>query len=342
MRHLRRPGYQVPTLEENGPAGKRRLSDRSEYDRTGISPKSFQEYWKRPDVKGLLLAMQGRICAYCSVRSSGLDVDHFRPKGPIEGDEAHGGYWWLAYDSSNYFLGCATCNRCRKRNSFPLKPGATRCTVATREMISAEERVLLDAAEDPVEEWLTIDWDDVNGRLIPDPGLVDTERARVEEAIKLFGLNLDPVVRSERTEAYEQAVRAASEQRWDDLRRSAMRHHPHSLAARIVLNRLAPERLPSAGDETKDLIETLWIELRNLVREIRNPTARGKEPRPMDERQLQALCWALVVLRSDPPTGDPTAVDDHLGELLERETAEVRTEIVTLFGRLPAALVSGG
>jgi len=195
--------------------------------------------------------------------------------------------------------------------------------------------------KDPVEEWLTIDWDDVNGRLIPAPGLDDTERARVEDAIELFGLNLDPVVRRGRTEEYEQAVRAASEQRWDDLRRSAMRHYPHSLAARIVLNRLAPERLPSAGDETKDLIETLWIELRNLVREIRNPTARGKDPRPMDERQLQALCWALVVLRSDPPTGDPAAVDDHLGELLEREATEVRTDIVALFRRLPGVLGSG-
>jgi len=193
-----------------------------------------------------------------------------------------------------------------------------------------------------VEEWLTIDWDDVNGRLIPDPGLVDTERARVEEAIELFGLNLDPVVRSERIEAYEQAVRAAAGQRWDDLQRSAMRHHPHSLAARIVLNRLAPERLPSADDETKDLVEMFWGELRTLAREIRNLKARGKDPRPMDERQLQALCWALVVLRSDPPTADPAAVDDYLCELLERETTEVRTEIVTLFRRLPGALGTSG
>jgi uncharacterized protein (TIGR02646 family) len=329
-------------MDENGPAGKRRLSDRSEYDRTGIVPESFPEFWTRPDVKGLLLAMQGRICAYCAVRSNGLDVEHFRPKGTIEEDEAHGGYWWLAYDCSNYFLGCAACNRCRKRNSFPLMPGATRCTFATRETITAEERVLLDAAEDPVEEWLTIDWDDITGRLIPDPGLLDTERARVEDAIELFGLNLDPVVRSERSKAYEQAVRAAAEQRWDDLRRSAMRHHPHSLAARIVLNKLAPQRLPSVGDETKDLVETLWRELRTLAREIRNLKERGKDPRPMDERQLQALCWALVVLRSDPPTGDPATVDDYLGELLERETTEVRTEVVTLFRRLPGALGSGG
>jgi uncharacterized protein (TIGR02646 family) len=281
--------------------------------------------------------MQGWICAYCAVRSSGLDVEHFRPKGTIEEDEAHGGYWWLACDCSNYFLGCAACNRCRKRNSFPLMPGTARCTFATRETLTAEERVLLDAAADPVEEWLTIDRDDLTGRLIPNPGLIGTERARVEDAIDLLGLNLDPVVRRERSKVYEQAVRAATEERWEDLRRSAMRHHPHSLAARIVLNKLAPERLPSTRDETKDLVEMFWEELRDLICEIRSLRMRGKNARPMDERQLRALGWALVVLRSDPPTGDPAAVDEHLVELLERETTEVRTEIVALFGRLSVA-----
>jgi hypothetical protein len=164
----------------------------------------------------------------------------------------------------------------------------------------------------------------------------------VEEAIELFGFNLDPVVRSERSKAYEQAVRAAAGQRWDDLWRSAMRHHPHSLAARIVLNKLAPERLPSAGDERKDLVKTLWTELLTLAREIRNLKVRGKGPRPMDERQLQTLCWALVILSSDPPTGDPAAVDDYLGDLLARETTDVRTEIVALFRRLPGAPGSSG
>jgi hypothetical protein len=50
--------------------------------------------------------------------------------------------------------------------------------------------------------------------------------------------------------------------------------------------------------------------------------------------------WSYYAV--DSPTGDPAAVDDYLGELLERETTEVRTEIVTLFRRLPGALGSGG
>lgn len=152
MRRLRRPQYVVPTMADSGPGGRRRLSDRLEYESNRTLPVTFPKHWSRPDVRGLLHAMQGRICAYCGMSTSGLDVEHFRPKGSIEGDEAPGGYWWLAYESSNYFLGCTVCNSKRKRASFPLLPDATRCTYATRVAIASEGRLLLDPAEDPIEE----------------------------------------------------------------------------------------------------------------------------------------------------------------------------------------------
>jgi len=321
-------------MADSGPAGRRRVNDRLEYERTATAPRSFPSYWTKPDVKGLLHAMQGRVCAYCGVATNGLDIEHFRPKGAIEDDEAHGGYWWLAYECSNYFLGCTVCNRSRKKTSFPLLPGTTRCTYDTRDTIALEERVLLDPAEDPVEEWLTIGWDDVTGKLIPNPGLGETERSRVQDAIDLFGLNLDPEVRTQRSKAYEEAARAAEQQSWDDLRQRAMRHRPHSLAARTILQRVAPERLPSAEEEMRALVDLLWRDLRVLVCEIRSLRARGKVPSALDERQLNALCWALVVLRSDPPAGDAETADEYFGELLGREPAEIRKEIVTLFREL--------
>lgn len=334
MRRLRRPQYTVPTMADSGPGGLRRLRDRQEYEQTATVPVRFDPHWTKPDVKGSLHAMQGRVCAYCGMGTSGLDVEHFRPKGAIEDDEAHGGYWWLAYECSNYFLGCTVCNRTRKRTRFPLFPGATRCTYDTRDTIAAEKRVLLDPAEDPVEEWLTIDRDDVTGKLIPNPGLGAGQRSRVQDAIDLFGLNLDPEVRVQRSKAYEDAARAAVGQRWDDLRRSAMRHRPHSLAARTVLQRVAPERLPGAEEEMRDLVDLLWGDLRTLLKEIRSLGARGKTPSPVDERRLQALGWGLFVLRSDPPAGDRATADAYLGELLTGEEAEIGTKIVTLFASL--------
>jgi hypothetical protein len=194
-----------------------------------------------------------------------------------------------------------------------------------------EQRVLLDPAEDPAEEWLTIDPDDVTGRLIPDPRLNPGEQSRVQDAIDLFGLNLDPAVRTQRSKAYEDAARAAVEERWDDIRQHAMRHSPHSIAARIVLQRVAPERLPSAEEELRDLIDMLWGELRTLVLETQNLRSRAKPIHRVDGRQLQALGWALVVLQSDPLASDPATAGAYLEELLECESAEVGTEILTLF-----------
>jgi uncharacterized protein (TIGR02646 family) len=320
-------------MADSGLGGRRRLRDRLEHEQKGVIPGSFVDHWSKPDVKGFLHAMQGRICAYCGMETNALDVEHFRPKGAIEEDAPHDGYWWLAYECSNYLLGCTVCNQRRKRTSFPLLPGATRTTYATRDTISMEQRVLLNPAEDPVEEWLTIDPEDVTGRLIPNPNLGEDEQLRVQYAIDLLGVNLDQAVRGQRSRAYEKAVRAAVEQRWDDLRRSAMRHRPHSLISRIVLQRVAPEYLPSAEEEMTELLALLWRDLARLMHEIQSLRARAKASRPMDERHVHVLAWALVVLQSDPPA-DPATADTYLEELLKSETTEIRAEVVTLFRTL--------
>jgi hypothetical protein len=230
--------------------------------------------------------------------------------------------------------GALYANRNRKRASFPLLPEAIRSTYETRDTISAEQRVLIDPAEDPVEALLAIGPDDTTAKLIPQSGLELAAQARVHEVIDLFGLNTDQEVRSQRSKLYEDAAWAAAEQRWDDLRRSAMRHRPHSLAARVILQLVAPERLPSVEEETWDLFSSLWKDFRTLVDEIRNLRARDKVPSSLDERQADSLAWALLVLSSDLPARDPPAADTHLEELLRAEPSEVREEIVAVFRNL--------
>lgn len=90
MRRLQRPEFAAPTLREGGLGGRKREEHVSLY-LNGGAPPSFPDYWKRPDVRGLLCAMQHRVCAYCGMRTKCLDVDHFRPKGRVDGDENHGG-----------------------------------------------------------------------------------------------------------------------------------------------------------------------------------------------------------------------------------------------------------
>lgn len=63
-------------------------------------------------------------CAYCEAKvqhvSSG-DVEHYRPKAKVTDEPTHPGYWWLAYDHTNYLPCCEGCNRARaKMNHFPI------------------------------------------------------------------------------------------------------------------------------------------------------------------------------------------------------------------------------
>lgn len=322
-------------MADGGLGGRRRLGDRQSFENTAIVPTTFPSYWTKPDVKGYLYAMQGRICAYCGLAASGLEVEHFRPKGAIGADPAHGGYWWLAYESANYFLSCTACNGARKRTDFPLLPGQIRTAYVSRAKIAEEGRIFLDPSEDPVEEWLTIEPDDLTAEIVPSPSLGANERLRVQQAIDHLGLNLDAEVRTQRSKAYEAATRAAVEQRWAELRRGAMRHSPHSLVARLVLQRTAPDRLPDAEEEVRSLIEMLWGNLLVLLQTMRGLRSRGRAASPVDERQTNTLIWALIIIRSDPPADDSAAVDDFLAELLRRAETADREEIVSLFRNLP-------
>jgi len=72
MRRLKRSGYVVPVLADSGIAGRKKIQHRRKYEdlpRRQI-PTEFEPYWINPQVRGLLDAMQGRICAYCLTEAS--------------------------------------------------------------------------------------------------------------------------------------------------------------------------------------------------------------------------------------------------------------------------------
>jgi uncharacterized protein (TIGR02646 family) len=106
------------------------LEDRSEIiERHG-------QVWR--DLNGALSSLSGGKCWYCEAREKRSDkaVDHFRPKRqPVENVE-HPGYWWLAFEWTNYRYSCTFCNSRRtdraagssggKHNHFPLLDESTR------------------------------------------------------------------------------------------------------------------------------------------------------------------------------------------------------------------------
>lgn len=102
-------------------------------------------------------------CWYTESRNLGTDddVDHFRPKNAVQDVPDHPGYYWLAFDWSNYRLSCHHANRPRslpgpthtvggKGTRFPLVDEGQRVYAAGVDL-SQEIPVFLDPCdpEDP-------------------------------------------------------------------------------------------------------------------------------------------------------------------------------------------------
>lgn len=126
------------------------------------------EHWSR--LKPILLRWSHQKCWYSELRDDGSDyhVDHFRPKGRVRnpGESDREGYWWLAFDWTNYRVAVGWCNAPHrgdgtaakgKHDQFPLAAGSA---IASRpaDDISAEKPVLLDPTNE--EDVLLVDFNE--------------------------------------------------------------------------------------------------------------------------------------------------------------------------------------
>ncbi|WP_422086372.1 hypothetical protein [Variovorax sp.] len=132
------------TLAAASEAARNALAKKAAASSTAIFEElDFPNHWGVHKHHFLIAQYSGK-CAFCETRtSSGYpgDVEHFRPKaycealGPASssndiGGQAPGrkavsakssGYWWLAYEWSNYLYSCNRCNSTWKRNQFPVR-----------------------------------------------------------------------------------------------------------------------------------------------------------------------------------------------------------------------------
>jgi hypothetical protein len=80
---------------------------KDEKKRTEQGFKYNNDLWS--EIKQYLFDLSGGNCGYCEtvtlVASYG-DVEHYRPKKKVEEDPKHPGYYWLAYDVTNYVPCC--------------------------------------------------------------------------------------------------------------------------------------------------------------------------------------------------------------------------------------------
>ncbi len=178
------------------------------------------------DAKADLFELFHGKCAFCE---RGLhnkmegDVEHFRPKGGVltaNGQHLKSHYPWLAYEWTNLYLICRTCNFA-KRDRFPID--GEYCEVGADPKDLADEKpLLLDPCVDYPESALVFD----------DRGFVsgETEQARV--TIDIFDLNRSELAK-ERLMACKRAAAADDPQVGDE--------QPFAAAIRQYILRRRPD-----------------------------------------------------------------------------------------------------
>lgn len=127
------------------------------------------------ELKDFLLGISNQKCWYSESKDaySHLHVDHFRPKKIALGIDKkdYGGYWWLAFQWSNYRV-CGGAGNVRKRDKF-----AVRDNKAVNQTSPIEDEIIyfLDPCEE--EDILKITFNE-NGEVMPiSSGGWDYERA---------------------------------------------------------------------------------------------------------------------------------------------------------------------
>ena len=106
-------------------------------------------------IKNWLLELSHQKCWYSEAKDvvSNYDVDHFRPKGKaknLDGTERDG-YWWLAFEWTNYRIAGSICNsphldaKGKKRGKWDYFPLKAESTIANnKDNIADEIHYLLD------------------------------------------------------------------------------------------------------------------------------------------------------------------------------------------------------
>lgn len=136
MRKVLRTGV-FPPESLTGPqsAGAVELAKHAQRRLNGRSSGSKFLAYKSEDVRTLLEELFHGKCAYCESQYSStapVDIEHYRPKGAIEGQPNLPGYWWLAMDWSNLLPSCIDCNR--RRTQISVTPSSELQAMAEERM----------------------------------------------------------------------------------------------------------------------------------------------------------------------------------------------------------------
>lgn len=185
--------------------------------------------------------LYGEKCWYTECVNPGTDddIDHYRPKGRINEDKDHGGYWWEALNWRNFRLSCHRANRLRenpdtgdthgKGDNFPLLNPEQRWR--DPDTACHEHPMLFDPASAADAAFLTFD---INGKVALSPRFANDDVAKRRFNASRVHLHLDwPSIRRQRQMLYTEITR-----RVDDGNAAAAGLERGEAGARDQLNRV--------------------------------------------------------------------------------------------------------
>lgn len=165
----------------------------------GVNQPARQKIWK--DLGSQLAILSNNKCWYSESLNptSDKNVDHFRPKGRVEEDPTHEGYWWLAFAAENFRYSSQWCNQRRvddvngssggKADHFPLLPNGVRARLETDDL-GLEDPELLDPTDPGDWKLLTFLPD---GYPTPAKPSGTTEHQRALKSIAIYHLHCKPL-----------------------------------------------------------------------------------------------------------------------------------------------------
>lgn len=161
-------------------------------------------------LKPWLFALSFGKCWFTEGRDicSHKDVEHFRPKKEVKDKDGsvRDGYWWLAFDYSNFRASGNVPNR-KKGGWFPLHKNSP-CSSFDARCEETETPYLLDPIRKTDADLLAFDEE---GNAIPSPEANEWERERVNVSIERLKLNEHDALPQERRRIWQVVSKAIEE-----------------------------------------------------------------------------------------------------------------------------------
>lgn len=192
MRQIRINGTPPADWVEEANEVTRQLREAADEEARKAIIKKHENLWRDNRIRNWLLEQFNNKCWYSeSIDSTAaVHVDHYRPKGRVKempGGESCEGYWWLAFDWTNYRI-CGQLLNVKKGDLFPLAEGV-RCSPDHPESIYLEAPLLIDPISDQA-RLISYEIDEEGCRAIPTADIDEKDEQRALKTIEILGLNI--------------------------------------------------------------------------------------------------------------------------------------------------------